>query len=370
MTPAPLRIAMLGCGFASEFHLKAWRIVPGAEVVALCDPDPDKREIRAQEFGIGETFEGVTDLVQGIEVDAYDVATPHVTHREVCEFLVALGKPVLCQKPLADSLEDARAIVELYARRQVRLMVNENWRWRVWYQEIKRQLLAGRVGEPFYARLSTRGPAVVPTPEHPETFAIPRFPRFKEMPQLLILEFLVHHIDTMRFLFGEVESLYAQTRGPARSVSGESVATLVLNQGPVLGLLDSSWASYGYPPGTANDTLVVEGTRGSLFLTAEGRLSRHDSDGRVEQVPLDLTDNYVRMYWGAINHFAECVRSGAPFQTDGPDNLKTLEATFRAYESARENTVIRFADKSKQPQMNAVRQAHGPEQRRRANERR
>jgi hypothetical protein len=57
---------------------------------------------------------------------------------------------------------------------------------------------------------------------------------------------------------------------------------------------------------------------------------------------VDTTDFYVRMYWGAINHFAERLRTGTPFQTDGPDNLKTLEVTFRAYESARDNTVIRW----------------------------
>jgi predicted dehydrogenase len=342
MAEKSFRVALLGCGFASEFHLKAWRMVPGAEVVALCDPDPAKREARAREFGVARTFESVADLVQGIEVDAYDVATPHQTHRAVTEQLVTAGKPVLCQKPLAGTLEDARAIVDLYARQNVRFMVNENWRWRVWYQEIKRRITTGEIGEPFYARLGTRGPAVVPTPEHPDTFGLPRFPRFRTMLQLIIIEFLVHHIDTMRFLFGEVDSLHAQTRSPAGNVAGESVATLLLNQGPLLGLLDSSWASYGYPAGTANDTLVVEGTRGTLFLNAEGRLTLHRADARVERIPVDTTDNYVRMYWGAINHFAECLRTGAPFQTDGPDNLKTLEIAFRAYDSAKENTVIRW----------------------------
>jgi predicted dehydrogenase len=161
--------------------------------------------------------------------------------------LVSRGRPVLCQKPLAITLDDARAIVDLYAQRQVRLMVNENWRWRAWFQEIRRQVQQGAVGEPFYARLSIRSPAAVPTPEHPETFLIPRQPRLKAMPQLIILEFLVHHIDTMRFLFGEVDSVYVQTRCPAKTVVGETVVTMVLNQGPVLGVLDTSWASYGYP---------------------------------------------------------------------------------------------------------------------------
>lgn len=338
----PLRVALLGCGFASEFHLKAWRMVPGAEVVALCDPDVGKGEARAREFGIGRTFATVSDLMQEIEVDAYDVATPHETHRSVAEQLVAAGKPVLCQKPLAETWEDAQTIVDLYARRQVRLMVNENWRWRAWFQEIKHQLQAGAIGEPFYARLSIRSPAVVPTPEYPGTFLISRQPRLQRMPRLLILEFLVHHVDTMRFLFGEVDSLYVQTRSPAGTVTGESLVTVVMNQGPVLGLLDESWVSYGYPPLTSAEAMVVEGTRGSLFLNTDGRLTLHRADGRTERIPVETTDLYVRTYWGAINHFAECLRTGAPFHTDGSDNLKTLDIVFRAYESARDNTVIRW----------------------------
>jgi predicted dehydrogenase len=340
MAEKTLRVAMLGCGFASEFHLKSWRMVPRVEVVALCDPDAEKRERRAREFEVGRTFGSVQDLAHGVEVDAYDVVTPPETHREVTEQLVPQGKPVLCQKPLAMNLEDARAIVELYARHRVRLMVNENWRWRVWFQEIKRQIQDGAVGEPFYARLSIRSPTVVPTPEYPEPFAISRQPRIREMRQLIILEFLVHHIDTMRFLFGEAQSFYVQTRNPAKTVPGESVVTVVMNQGPVLGLLDTSWASYGYPISTSQDVMVVEGTEGSLFLGHEGRLTLHRANGRIERIPVDTTDSYVRMYWGAINHFAECLRTGAPFQTDGPDNLKTLEIAFRAYESAREDTVI------------------------------
>jgi predicted dehydrogenase len=342
MAEKTLRVALLGCGFASEFHLKSWRMVPKVEVIAICDPDPKKLQARAQEFGIGRTFTSVQDLMQGIEVDAYDVVTPPETHREVTEQLVSRGRPVLCQKPLAITLDDARAIVDLYAQRQVRLMVNENWRWRAWFQEIRRQVQQGAVGEPFYARLSIRSPAAVPTPEHPETFLIPRQPRLKAMPQLIILEFLVHHIDTMRFLFGEVDSVYVQTRCPAKTVVGETVVTKVLNQGPVLGVLDTSWASYGYPTTTSADTLVVEGTGGSLFLNDDGRLTLSGASGRIERIPVDTTDSYVRMYWGAINHFAECLRSGAPFQTNGPDNLKTLEIAFRAYESARENTVLRW----------------------------
>jgi len=343
MLEKPLRVALLGCGFASEFHLKAWRMVPGAEVVALCDPNPANAQSRAREFGVGRVFESIPALLRTIEVDAYDVATPPETHREVAEQLVTAGKPVLCQKPLAMTLEDARAIVDLYAERRIRLMVNENWRWRVWFQEIKRQLQAGAVGEPFYARLSIRSPAAVPTLEYPDSFLIPRQPRLKGMPRLIILEFLVHHIDTMRFLFGNVNSIYTQVRSPVRTVAGETVVTLLMNQGPVLGLLDTSWASYGYPTTTSADTMVVEGTGGSLFLDSDARVTLYRANGRIERIPVDTTDSYVRMYWGAINHFAECLRSGAPFQTDGPDNLKTLEVTFRAYESAKENTVIHWS---------------------------
>lgn len=76
------RVAVSGCGYASEFHLKSWRMVPGAEVVALCDPDPAKRERRSREFGVVRTFESIPALLQDVAVDAYDVVTPPETHRE------------------------------------------------------------------------------------------------------------------------------------------------------------------------------------------------------------------------------------------------------------------------------------------------
>jgi predicted dehydrogenase len=134
--------------------------------------------------------------------------------------------------------------------------------------------------------------------EYPETFLIPRQPRLKVMPQLIILEFLVHHIDTMRFLFGDLNSIYAQVRSPVRTVAGETVVAFLMNQGPVLALLDTIWASYGYPATTSADTMAVEGTGGSLFLDSDVRLTLHRANGRFERIPVDTTDPYVRMYWG------------------------------------------------------------------------
>jgi D-apiose dehydrogenase len=340
-TNAPLRIALLGCGFASEHHLKAWQAVPGAQVLALCDPVAERREARACEFAVPHAFASVPELLATVEVDAYDIAAPHQAHREIAEQLVVAGRPVLCQKPLADNLEDARAIVDLYQRRGVRFMVNENWRWRVFFQEIKRQLQSGAIGDPFYARLSIRTPGVVPTPEYPDSFMLPRQPRFATELRLLILETIVHHVDTMRFLFGEVSSLYLQTRNPSPRTVGETVATGILNQGPVLGVLDESWVSYGYPDLGSAESMVIEGAKGSLFLR-ENSLSIAYANGKREVIPIDTSDFYLRMYWGAINHFAECLRNSTPFQTDGVDNLKTLGITLSAYESAQMNSVINF----------------------------
>jgi D-apiose dehydrogenase len=342
-TPSPsrLRVAIVGCGFASEYHLKAWQRVPGVEILAVCDPVLDRRESRAREFGVPHAFATVADLLAGVTVDAYDIAAPHQVHRVIAEQLVGAGKPVLCQKPLAANLEDARAIVMLFQQRGVRFMVNENWRWRVFFQEIKRQLQSGTIGDPFYARLGIRTPGVVPTPEYPDSFMLPRQPRFRTERQLLILETIVHHVDTMRFLFGEVSSLYLQTRNPSPHTVGETLAIGILNQGPVLSVLDESWVSYGYTELGSAESMVIEGSEGSLFLR-ENALSIALRSGARKPIPIDATDFYVRMYWGAINHFAECLRTGTPFQTDGLDNLKTLEITLAAYDSAAENKVIHF----------------------------
>ena len=101
------RGGMIGAGVWSEIQLTAWAGVENAEIVALCDRHPERLEPRARRFGIARTF------------------------AEFGAMLAAdRGLPVLCQKPFCTSMEEARDVVEYCRQAGVRLMINDNYRWR------------------------------------------------------------------------------------------------------------------------------------------------------------------------------------------------------------------------------------------------
>ena len=107
------RGALLGCGHISPFHLRAWDRIEGVEIVALANRTVSKAEARAREFGIPleHVYSDYRELLKNEELDFVDIATaPHI-HRQQVEAAAARGFHVLCQKPFAPTLDDARAMM-------------------------------------------------------------------------------------------------------------------------------------------------------------------------------------------------------------------------------------------------------------------
>ena len=218
----------------------------------------------------------------------------------------------------------------------VRLMVNENWRWRPWYRAARPASIA-RIGRPFALRLASRSAAAVARPDRPPQSLFTRQPFLRRMQPLIVLELGPHHFDIVRFLFGEPHDVYARTLKvtPAEHVAGEEVATTLFGYPDRLAQVELSWASLGYPADAVNpDVLAIEGTEGSLFVDHDGQVRVSHRDGRQEQIAVDTTDAYRRSWQAALAHFAECLVSGEPFETSGADNLNTLRLVFAAYDSA------------------------------------
>ena len=104
--------------------------------VAIADIDRRKAEARARQFGIDAVRETAEAMLDYDRLDALDIATPVETHGDCCRLAADRGVAILCQKPLARTLDEARVLVNDVDAR-VRLMVNENWRFRPHYRRIK-----------------------------------------------------------------------------------------------------------------------------------------------------------------------------------------------------------------------------------------
>ena len=155
-------IALLGAGYAARIQLACWREIPHATVIGVWNRSAERARALAAEFGV-PSFAELDALLGHPAVDAVDIATAVETHRDYAPQAAAFGKHVLCQKPLAPTFAEAAAIVGDCETAGVRLMVNENWRWRPWYRAARALLDRGAIGQPFSLRLAMRSAAAVAT---------------------------------------------------------------------------------------------------------------------------------------------------------------------------------------------------------------
>lgn len=320
-------IGLIGAGWVTQHHLRGWGALAGrARVVAIADPSLAARRARVAEFGVPRSYPDAATLLSNEKLDAVDVAVPRQHHATVCLLAAKRGLPILCQKPLAPTLAEAQALVRKVGKR-ARLMVHENWRFRTHYLLIKRWLGEGRVGRVRQAVMTVLTSGFVPGPDG-KLYAVERQPFFATEKRLLLMEVLIHHVDCLRFLLGDLTLDAARLGKSAAAIAGEDRVMLMLTGGGGEGVaLVGDFMAHGYPP-QQFDRLEILGDEGSIRL--EG--ATLESFGKKpERLEVDHQANYINAYAGVFAHFLDCLDSGRPFDTRPEDNLKTLAICERAY---------------------------------------
>jgi len=343
-----LRGALLGCGHISVYHLRAWEQIEGVKIVALANRTRSRAEERAREFGIGldQVYSDYRELLSIEKLDFVDIATTPDIHRRQVEDAAARGVHVFCQKPFAPTLEDAQAMIRACDQAGVLFAINDNWRWRSWYREIKRLVEERAVGRPRYLRIVRHNAAALPLPDGsaPPMFANQTY--MMAMDRLIVYEWGIHLIDVVRFLVGKVESIYARMSRTNMVGAGEDRALMTLVAGGVDCLIDISWASVGVEKRVSQlEQVTLEGETGSIeLLPDDGDLLRVSNlQGTWERPAFDCSpeEAYQASYTAAQRHFAECLQEGIEPETVASDNIGTLKVAFDAYTSAAQGQVIR-----------------------------
>ncbi len=329
-TSRPLKVALAGAGMISWYHLIGWRnLGERVRVVAVCDPDADKAARRAGEFSIPSCYRDAESLFAAEAIDALDIASPRQTHAGWVDAAAARGVDVLCQKPMTPTLAESEALVRRIEGKS-RFMVHENWRFRPWYRELKRWIDAGELGDVILGRMAMISSGMLPD-------ASGRRPAFERQPfmqheeRLMIAEVLIHHLDVMRFLCGELRVVGARTAHTLAEVRGETMAAIFMETAtgaPVE--VAGTMAAPGYPA-RPPDRLEIVGSKASVvFADDELRLLGTRPRNQI----YDRDRGYQASFDGVIAHFVDCLESGAPFETDAVENLETLRIVEHAYRSA------------------------------------
>lgn len=332
--PRKLRGVSVGAGYFSRFQHEAWSRIPEIEMVAVCDLVEDKARAVQQQFGIANRYTCWTEMLDCEKPDFFDIITPPATHEEMCAYASRRGIHLICQKPLAPTMEEATRIVETAQGAGVRLMVHENFRWQPWYRKIKEIQTTGTIGEFTHIHVLTRlGDG------WGERAYLDRQPFFRDYPRLLIYETGVHFIDTFRYLLGEVTEVYAHLRRLNSVIRGEDTGQLFLGfESGATAIWDANRYNETEAPNPrfTFGELRVDGTGGHLTLDSEAniRVKQLGEPGWNLDYPRENRNFSGDCVYALQRHFVDCMLSGREFESSGREYLKTLEVVFAAYASS------------------------------------
>jgi myo-inositol 2-dehydrogenase / D-chiro-inositol 1-dehydrogenase len=297
-----LHVGVIGTGQMGSTHVRLLRTaVPAAAVVAVSDVLSEAAEQIATEAGVLAVHADPLDLIGDTDVEAVIVASPAETHESFILACLDAGKPVLCEKPLADSPEAALRVLETEAALGRRLVqVGFMRRFDPGYADMKRCLDDGVVGAPVLVHCAHRNPTV-PRSVHSE---------------MIITDTVVHEIDTVRWLLGdEIERVTVYTpRSSSRAAAGVRDPQFVVLETASGVLADVEAfvnAQYGY-----DIRCEVVGESGTIALSPPVTVQLRRGAQQTKDIPQRFQERFAAAY---VNELRSWVAGIAAGRSSGPN---------------------------------------------------
>jgi predicted dehydrogenase len=329
---AEFRGVLIGAGFFARNHMQAWRdLAPeGARIAGICDLDASRAQAMAEEFG-AQAFTDPATMLDAIRPDFVDIATTPPSHRALVELCASRVGLVICQKPIADTLEDARAMVAACEASGAAFLIHENFRWQLPFMRMLDLLPA--IGTPRFGRFSFRHGWDVYAGQ----------PYLATTPRLAIMDIGVHLFDLARLFMGDAVAVTCETQKRNPRVAGEDAFTaLTRHVGGSVCVTDASFHTTLRPEPFPQTLAVLEADEGTLELREDYRLLIHDAQGRREEDVEPEVPAWGEKPWHVVQdsvrnferHVLAVLRGEAAPQPSGADNLRTLALCLAAYDSA------------------------------------
>lgn len=326
----PLRVGVIGLGIGKR-HLQSLATMPDVTIAGVCDIVEEAAKQQAEQYGATAYTDAEAMIATG-GFDAVTICTPPRLHRPLTEAAARYGTHVLCEKPMAPSLADCDAMVEACRDAEVCLMIAQKMRFHPLVQRMK-ELAGGEFGSIRWAVAK---------------YALGRvgYDWFwqEEDGGGPLLENSVHTIDMVRYLIGEVQTVFAAggnlfnpDRAPQIDVAA---ATLQFANGAVAALGVGQASEWEW----ADEHFFFACERGEVRITGgfdrpTNWWSARRGDGssaKEEVVPVD--DCFDR----EISHFLECVRTGQTPLVTGEDARQSIAACLAIKQSIRTGQPVRL----------------------------
>jgi predicted dehydrogenase len=346
-----LRVALIGYGHGGAvFHAPLIGATPGLTLAAIVTSNPERRAQAASRYPSARIVDEVDALWrEAAGFDLVVVATPNRTHAPLGMTALANGIPVVIDKPVAATAEDAAALVAEAERRGVMLTVFQNRRWDGDFLTLQRLLAENRLGKVF--RFESRFERWRPAPRAGwRELAAP------EDAGGLLFDLGAHLIDQAVLLFGPPNFVYAELdrRRAGVQVDDDSFVALehasgvrshlwmsavAASAGPRMRVL-GSMASYTKHGLDVQEDALRDGANpvGQTFGQEPRQMWGVLSNGETNEPVPTVAGDYRRFY-AAV---AASLKDGAPPPVDPHDTIRTLEVIAAARQSAAERAIIRL----------------------------
>jgi predicted dehydrogenase len=336
LSARPVRMAVIGTGGMGGHHARGIMDDPNVELRWAVDLDLPRAKQLAEATGARPTA-SMDEALADPEVDAVLIALPTSLHRMATEAAAKAGKHVFCEKPIARTAEDGRAMVAACDAAGVTLMIGHVVRFFPEAARIKEIIDSGELGRIAQVRASRTNPPVQE-----------RSPWFADVEKNggVVLDLMVHDLDTLCWMFGDVARLYAHglTFTPVQPKRDYAVASVRFRNG-VIAHIESSWSHSGH-----RTAMEVTGQYGLINYNSERASSL------VIERNVALTENLdrpARMYarpavagphLRELRHFVNCLKTGEPVLIDGNDGVRAITLANAALDSMRTGRPVFFKE--------------------------
>ncbi|MHC5375725.1 Gfo/Idh/MocA family oxidoreductase [Enterococcus sp. LJL120] len=332
-----INICLIGTGRAGMIHGKNFaRRVENAKLIALCDPSKESLELAQKEVDCEYIYTDYQEALKNKKIDAVVIVTPTVYHKEIAIAAAKAKKHILCEKPLAINETECIEMIRVAEENQVKLQVGFMRRFDASFQEAKKVVESGVIGDVVLVKSLTHGPSE----PKPWMFDISK----SNGP---IGEVNSHDLDTLRWLTGsEVSSIYAiggNYRSPeVKADFPDYYDTVAMNlrfsDGKIGQIDGAQYVQYGYDARTE-----ILGTRGSILVGDQGKhnIIVATSDQKLTQPTMHSWMYLFReAYVTEDQAFVDCILKDTKPLCTGNDGLMAVRLVNAGLTSLLENRIV------------------------------
>ena len=331
-------VGIIGSQFVAEIHAEAFRQVPNARVLAAASPNPEHIAAFAAKHGIPKHFTDYRDLLALPEVDLVTLALPNYLHAQACCDAARAKKHVVCEKPLAMTLDEADLMIATCAAEGVKLMYAEELCFTPKYVRAKQVVDEGAIGELYLLKQAEKhdGPHAA------------WFWDVEKSGGGVTLDMGCHAFEYFRWMLGKRKAVAVTaqmgTYVHQDKTRGDDDAVIIVEfEGNVRGIAEESWAKKG----GMDDRVELYGSEGVILcdLLRGSAFSTYSENGygyAVEKAGSTKGWSFT-MYEELWNYgfpqeltaAVQAVKDGTDFPVTGEDGKAVLKIIYAAYESAR-----------------------------------